>query len=92
MTVKCHEFLGCKEFTCPMFKENETRKCWEAPADMTLCMARTAANVSQEKQGLTGKSTQDICLVEYMMIFSMLRIFCILTKAVHEYGNYILRL
>ena len=36
MTVKCYEFLECKEKDCAMFKEGEQRNCWEVDPALTL--------------------------------------------------------
>ena len=36
MTIKCHEFFGCRKRQCKMFLENEERNCWDVPG--TFCM------------------------------------------------------
>ena len=48
MVTKCHEFLGCKEQRCVMFKKGEYRNCWEVPPEQSLCLARTAGNIKAE--------------------------------------------
>ena len=38
MTIKCHEFFGCKsKHQCPMSKENDERNCWEVEPAETPC-------------------------------------------------------
>ena len=37
MTIKCHEYFGCKHSGCVMFNENEERNCWELESHLTPC-------------------------------------------------------
>ena len=39
MTVKCHEFFGCKKSECGMFNENVEKNCWELEPALTPCIA-----------------------------------------------------
>lgn len=38
MTVKCHEFFGCKKAKCLMFNEEEKRNCWEVDGVLNPCI------------------------------------------------------
>ena len=38
MSMKCHEFFGCKKTNCIMFEEEEYRLCWEIDPALTPCI------------------------------------------------------
>ena len=50
MTIKCYDFLECKEFDCAMFKEGEQRNCWEVDPALTSCVNRIAGGIAPEKK------------------------------------------
>lgn len=37
MTIKCHEFFGCKKQKCAIFNEGEERNCWDIDPTLTPC-------------------------------------------------------
>ena len=53
MTIKCHEFFGCKKVKCPMFNEEEKRNCWEVDGVLNPCI--------DELRRLLGNKTITYC-------------------------------
>ncbi|MBU0480326.1 MAG: hypothetical protein KKG47_04420 [Proteobacteria bacterium] len=49
MTVKCHDFFGCKEERCIMFTEEE-KSCWEVDPVLTPCIAKSAEPINMENK------------------------------------------
>ena len=37
VTIKCHNFLGCKHADCVMRNTNEERNCWDIDPSLTPC-------------------------------------------------------
>jgi len=35
MSIKCHEFFGCKREECPFLKYDGKKNCWEVEVSLT---------------------------------------------------------
>jgi hypothetical protein len=56
MTIKCHEFFGCKEHECPMLIDGDGRNCWAVKPAMTFCINKTAKPASLEDKQVFCKN------------------------------------
>ncbi len=49
MTIKCHEFFGCKrKQKCPYFTSGEERHCWEVELALTPFYASEQVVINEE--------------------------------------------
>ena len=37
MTIKCHDYFGCKHSGCIMLNDSEERNCWDIEPSLTPC-------------------------------------------------------
>ena len=51
--MKCHEFFECKKTDCIMFKEKETRFCWEIDPGLTPCINHVVDGLEEMKDKLS---------------------------------------
>jgi hypothetical protein len=50
MTIKCHEYFGCKKKECAIFNGKEDENCWELEPSSTPCIDSISKLISVEEK------------------------------------------